>query len=73
VPRRRAAGYRLGDQRAAIISQLESITVSEETRPTPRTTSVSKPAVAAHPAPGSEPVVPLSRYKATFGVDKQTT
>ena len=60
------------DQRAAIVSQLEPITVPEENRPKPGTTSVPKPAVAAHPAPESEQAVPVSRYKATFGGEKQT-
>src|SRR5947208_2648603 len=61
------------DQHNAIVSQLEPITVPEENRPKPGTTSRPRPAAAAHVAPASEPAVPLSRYKATFGVDKQTT
>ena len=60
------------DQRAAIVSQLEPITAPEANRPKPGT-STPKPAAAAHAAAGSEPAVPLSRYKATFGADKQTT
>jgi glyoxalase family protein len=61
------------DQRTAIVSQLEPITVPEENRPTSGTTSAATPAVAALASPGSETAVPLSRYKATFDVDKQTT
>ena len=61
------------DQRAAIVSQLEPITVPEENRPRPGTTSAPRPVVAAHATPGNEPAVPLSRYKATFDADKQTT
>jgi len=61
------------EQRAAIVSQLEPITVPEENRPRPGTTSAPKPAVAAQHATANEPAVPLSRYKATFGADKQTT
>ena len=61
------------DQRAAIVSQLEPITVPEENRPKPGTTSAPRPAVAAPTTPGNEPAVPVSRYKATFGADKQTT
>jgi glyoxalase family protein len=61
------------DQRDAIVAQLEPITVPEENRPRPGTVSAPKTAVAAPAASGSEHAVPLSRYKATFGVDKQTT
>jgi glyoxalase family protein len=61
------------DQRAAIVSQLEPITVPEENRPRPGTTSAPMPAVAGPATPGGEPAVPLSRYKARFGVDKQNT
>jgi len=61
------------DQRAAIVSQLEPITVPEENRPRPGTRSAPRPAAAADATPGDEPAVPLSRYKATFSVDKQTT
>ena len=64
------------DQRDAIVSQLEPITVPEENRPRPGTTSAPRPVVAAHTTPGNEPTVPLSRYKATFdadNADKQTT
>jgi len=61
------------DQRTAIVSQLEPITVPEENRPRPGTTSPPLPAVAADATPGGEPAVPLSRYKATFSADKQTT
>jgi glyoxalase family protein len=61
------------DQREAIVSQLEPITVPEENRPRTGTTSAPRPEVAAHHAPGNAPTVPLSHYKATFGVDKQTS
>ena len=61
------------DQRTAIVSQLEPITVPDENRPRPGTTSPPLPAVAPHATAGSEPAVPLSRYKATFSADKQTT
>jgi hypothetical protein len=52
---------------------LEPITVPEENRPRPGTTSAPRPVVAAHTTPGNEPAVPLSRYKATFDADKQST
>jgi glyoxalase family protein len=61
------------DQREAIVSQLEPITVPEENRPRPGATSVPRPVVAAHHTPGDEAKVPLSRNKATFDVDKKTT
>jgi glyoxalase family protein len=61
------------DQRDAIVAQLEPITVPEENRPRPGTTSARKTVVAAQAAPEGEPAVPLSRYKAKFDVDKQTT
>src|SRR5438309_935980 len=61
------------DQRNAIVSQLEPITVPEENRPRQETTSAPRPVVAAPTTPGNEPTVPLSRYKATFDADKQTT
>jgi glyoxalase family protein len=61
------------DQRAAIVSQLEPISVPEENRPRPGTRSAPMPDVPAPATPGSEPAVPLSRYKATFSADKQTT
>ena len=61
------------DQRYGIVSQLEPITVPEENRPRPGTTSAPRPVVVAHTTPGKEPTVPLSRYKATFDPDKQTT
>jgi glyoxalase family protein len=57
------------DQRAAIVAQLEPITVPEENRPKPGTPSV-RPVIAAT---ADEPTVPLSRYKATFDGDKQAT
>jgi len=61
------------DQRNAIVSQLEPITVPEENRPRPGTTSAPRPVVAAPTTPGNEPTVPVSRYRATFDADKQTT
>ena len=61
------------DQRTAIVSQLEPITVPEENQARPGTKSAPMPAVAAPATPGGEPAVPLSRYKATFSVDKQPT
>ena len=60
------------DQRAAIVSQLEPITVPEENRPRPGTTSRPKEAAVGHSAAASESAVPLSHYKANFG-DKQPT
>ena len=61
------------DQRAAIVSQLEPITVIKENRPKPGTTSAPRPVVAAQQAPGNEPTVPVYHYKATFDADKQST
>jgi glyoxalase family protein len=61
------------DQRAAIVSQLEPITVPEENRPRPGTTSAPKSPLATPDTAAPERAVPLSRYKATFGADKQTT
>ena len=61
------------EQRAAIVRQLEPITVPEANRPKPGNRSMPKSAAAAHPASGSEQAVPLSRYKATFDGDKQQT
>ena len=61
------------DQRDAIVAQLEPITVPEENRPRPGATPVPPPVVAAQHEPVEEPKIPLSRYKATFGADKQTT
>ncbi len=59
------------EQRAAIVAQLEPITVPEENRPAPG--SVKRPALsavegpaAAAPAAAQQPAVPLSRYKANF-------
>jgi glyoxalase family protein len=60
------------DQRDAIVSQLEPITVPEENRPKPGT-STPLPVVAATHEPVEEPKIPLSHYKATFDTDKQTT
>jgi len=61
------------DQREAIVSQLEPITVPEQNRPRPATKSAPRPVTAAHQASGNEPQVPLSRYRATFDADKRTT
>ena len=64
------------DQREAIVSQLEPIAVPEENRPRSTTsgpTSTPRPVVAAPDKSAEEPKIPLSRYKATFDADKQTT
>jgi glyoxalase family protein len=61
------------DQREAIVSQLEPIAVPEENRPRPGTTSTPRPVVTAPDKAAEEPKMPLSRYKATFDTDKQTT
>jgi len=63
------------DQRAAIVSQLEPITVPEENRAKPGTTPVplSPAAPVAGQTPADDAAVPLSRYKAKFAADKQTT
>jgi glyoxalase family protein len=60
------------DQRAAIVSQLEPITVPEANRPKPGTTSAPRPVVAAQ-KPTEEPAIPVSHYKADFGTSKHTT
>ena len=54
------------------MAQLEPITVPEENRPKPGTV---KKVAEAHPThtPVEEPKIPLSRYKAKFEGDKQTT
>jgi hypothetical protein len=58
------------DQRTAIVSQLEPITVPEENRPKPGAMAAPPaPVVAETPPPDS--AIPLSRYKATFGADKR--
>src|SRR4029077_5053718 len=49
------------DQRNAIVSQLEPITVPEANRPKAGTKAAPKPAGAAPDATGSAPEVPLSR------------
>jgi glyoxalase family protein len=60
------------DQREAIVSRLEPITVPEENRPKPGTVRAAPVAAADH-HPVEESKIPLSRYKATFDGDKQTT
>ncbi len=57
------------DQRAAIVGQLEPITVPEANRPAPGTTSAPRPVSVA--AQGGEPKVQASRFKATFDTPKQ--
>jgi glyoxalase family protein len=60
------------DQRQAIVSQLEPITVPEENRLKPGTASAPRaPATATTPAQDSGTAA--SRFKATFEADKQTT
>ena len=61
------------EQRQAIVSRLEPITVPDENRPRAGTTSAPKPVVAAPPTPADQPAIPLSRTKAAFDKDKQTT
>jgi len=61
------------DQRDAIVSRLEPVTVPEANRPKPGTTSKTQAAVNPPDAQEKGPAVPLSRYKATFDADKQTT
>jgi glyoxalase family protein len=58
------------DQRDAIVSQLEPITVPEENRPKSGTTATPAHVIAAKHDPVEESKVPLSRYKAAFGADK---
>jgi hypothetical protein len=60
------------DQRQAIVSQLEPITVPEENRPKAGTTTAPPTPVAGQPA-AHDAAIPVSRYKATFAADKQTT
>jgi glyoxalase family protein len=60
------------DQRDAIVSKLEPITVPEENRAKAATTA-PRPAVAAEHHPVEESKIPLSRYKASFDADKQST
>lgn len=52
------------DQRAAIVSQLEPITVPEENQPKAGSTSAPRKAAAETP---EDSKVPLSHYKANFG------
>jgi glyoxalase family protein len=59
------------DQRAAIVAQLEPITVPEENRPAARTTSAPRQVAVA--AQAVEPKVQVSRYKAKFDAPKQPT
>jgi glyoxalase family protein len=61
------------NQRQAIVSQLEPITVPEENRPKPGTTTGLPTPVAAQPASPDAATIPVSRYKATFTADKLTT
>jgi hypothetical protein len=63
------------DQRQAIVSQLEPITVPEENRAKPGTTTepLSPGTPVAAQTPAHDAAIPLSRYKATFTADKQTT
>ena len=58
-------------QRAAIVAQLEPITVPEANRP--KGGSSAPRAGAAAQQDAGAPAVPLSRYKATFDADKQAT
>ena len=57
------------DQREAIVSQLEPITVPEENRPKSGTTAVPAHVAAAKHDPVEESKIPLSRYKAKFGAE----
>jgi glyoxalase family protein len=60
------------EQRAAIVAQLEPITVPEANRPRPGTTSAPRPAAAAaHKS--AEPAIPVSRTKPAFEAPKQPT
>ena len=60
------------EQRAAIVAQLEPITVPEENRPKSGATSAPRPATAAHKS-AAEPAIPVSRTKAAFETPKQPT
>ena len=62
------------EQRAAIVSQLEPITVPEANRPKSGGTSKTaapQPAAAAEQKSGAEPAIPVSRTKAAFEMPKQ--
>jgi hypothetical protein len=61
------------DQREAIVSRLEPITVPEENRPRPGTPSAPRPVVTAQHDGVEASKIPLSRYKASFDADKQPT
>ena len=54
------------EQRAAIVSQLEPITVPEENRPKTITPAARQAAAAAAQKSGAEPAIPVSRTKANF-------
>ena len=58
------------DQRAAIVAQLEPITVPEENRPKPGTVATPAQVEAAAAAAAAASAVPLSTYKAKFGDKK---
>jgi glyoxalase family protein len=59
------------DQREAIVSQLEPITVPEENRPKPGGSQVPAAVLAAaEEAKKNAPAVPLSTYRAKFGEKK---
>jgi glyoxalase family protein len=58
------------DQRAAIVAQLEPITVPEENRPKAGSSAVPAAVLAAADAAKNAPAVPLSRYNAKFGEKK---
>jgi len=55
------------EQREAIVSQLEPITVPEENRPKPGAVKVPAHVAAAKHTPVDENKIPLSRYPASFG------
>ena len=61
------------EQRAAIVSQLEPITVPEENRPKTGVKSAPRPAAAAEHKSGAEPAIAVSRTKAAFETPKQPT
>jgi glyoxalase family protein len=61
------------EQRDAIVSQLEPITVPEENRPKPGAPPAPRPAAAPAAAAATSAAVPLSRTKANFEGNKQAT